>query len=103
MAFCTSVVTLFLLVGVSQPVKAEEIPIKQATEQGATISEDVDTATNVSPDMSTEFFMYIPPEPVYEVPKMGDDGFDIVQMIYGAFGIGACYLGVQFYADKRRQ
>ncbi len=62
-----------------QPAKADDIPIDPASETGATISKDVDTANNEHPDMSTEFFMYIPPDPntpvgVIEIDKPGSDG-----------------------------
>jgi len=52
-----------------QPVKAEDLPIDKASAAGATISEDVDIADNAKPDMSTDFFLYIPPDPIAPDPN----------------------------------
>ena len=45
--------------------------------------------------------MYIPPDPVYEMPKMGDESIGQRQLIFIALGTGFGYLGVHFYAQKR--
>lgn len=97
------VVGLFIFgIGMAQPVKATEFSVKQATEYGATISEETDKATNEKPEMSTEFFMYIPPDPVYDIPKMGDEGVNVISMILGALSVGVCYLALQvIYAEKK--
>lgn len=83
------------------PVLADDsLPIEKASEQGATISNEVDVASNTKPHMASDFFMYIPPDPVYEVPKMGDSRLSREQLIVSALAIGFCYLGVQAYANK---
>lgn len=63
---------------VSSPVNAAELPIDPATEDSATVSNDVDSATNRKPHMSTDFFMYIPPDPdtdvgLIEIDRPGSD------------------------------
>lgn len=83
------------------PVFADDsLPIEKASEQSATISNEVDIASNTDPHMASEFFMYIPPDPIYEVPKMGDIGFSREQLITSALAVGLCYLGVRAYANK---
>ena len=80
---------------------AEDLPVEQASERGATISSEVDIASNHSPKMGTQYFMYILPDPVYEMPKMGDESIGQRQLIFIALGTGFGYLGVHFYAQKR--
>lgn len=68
-----------LIFGLVPCAWAEDIPVDVAPENGSTVSKDVDTADNTKPDMSTEFFIYIPPDPyepvgVVEIDKPGSDG-----------------------------
>ena len=95
------VAVLALCAVLAQPVWAEEIPIEKASEHGATVSNEVDTASNHDPEMGTRYFMYIPPDPVYEMPKMGDDSTSRKQLAWITLGTGLGYLVVSFYACKR--
>lgn len=84
------------------PVYAEEQhPMQHGTSSGAAVSEEVDTTTNADDDMSTEIFMYIPPDPkVKDVPKMGDAGLDVNVLCLFTLGVGVAYLGCRYYACK---
>lgn len=95
------VAVLALCAVLVQPVWAEELPIKKASEHGATVSNEVDTASNYDPSMGTRYFMYIPPDPVYEMPKMGGDGVSRKQLVWITLGTGLGYLAVSIYARKR--
>ena len=71
--FLTIAALIFCLVPC---VRAEQTPIDLAD---ATISEDLDTADNTKPHMSTDFSLYIPPDPndpvgVIEIDKPESDG-----------------------------
>ena len=41
---------------------AEELPVERATENSATVSDEVDTADNSDPHMGTTYYMYLAPD-----------------------------------------
>lgn len=80
------------------------IPHTHGTEEEATVSEEEDTATNSDPSMSTNFYMYIPPDPTFEdVPQMGDLGMDPNRLLLAAMLLGVVYLGCSQYAYSNRR
>ena len=73
--------------------------LERATENGATVSDEVARADNYKPSMGTEYFMYMAPDPdVNDVPKMGDTGFKTVDLMLGALVVGAAFLVTERYA-----
>lgn len=75
----------------------KEIP--HGTPDGAYISEEVDTATNNDPTMSTYNYIYIPPDPATgDVPNMSDLGMKAEFLMIAAFATGCMYLAVSKYA-----
>lgn len=84
---------------------AEEMPVDRATENSATVSDQVDTATNEDPHMGTTYYMYLAPDLVVsDPPLMGVDGPSTNLLVLLAMAVGAAYLGVSAYAngDKKR-
>lgn len=54
---------------------AEELPVERATENSATVSDEVDTADNSDPHMGTTYYMYLAPDIVAtNPPDMGVSG-----------------------------
>lgn len=47
---------------------AEELPVERATENSATVSDEVDTADNSDPHMGTTYYMYLAPDIVATNP-----------------------------------
>ena len=73
--------------------------LDRATENGATVSDDLDRADNYKPSMGTEYFMYMAPDPdVNDVPQMGDTGLNTMNLMLGALIVGAAFLVTQHYA-----
>lgn len=78
---------------------AEEMPVGRATENSATVSEQVDTATNEDPRMGTTYYMYLAPDLVVtDPPLMGVDGPNTNLLVLLAMAVGAAYLCVSAYA-----
>lgn len=70
--------------------------------EGATVSGEVDTATNQDPSMGTNFTMFIESDPVVnDVPNMGDMGLDPNMLLIATFGSGIAYLLVSRYAYSK--
>ena len=95
---------LFMVLMMATPVAlADDVTLPEgldrATENGATVSDEVDRANNTKPSMGTEYFMYLAPDPdVHDIPKMGDTGFNTRYLMLGALFVGAAFLVVQRYA-----
>lgn len=98
-----TVVTAALLAAVlACPARAEEMPVEQATPNKATVSEQVDTATNNKPSMGTQYWMYLEQDAVVsDIPKMGDEGLSTEILLAAAMIAGAVYVGACCYADLR--
>lgn len=98
-----TVVTAALLAAVlACPAWAEEMPVERATPNKATVSEQVDTATNNKPSMGTQYWMYLEPDAVVsDIPKMGDEGLSTEILLAAALIAGAVYVGACCYADLR--
>lgn len=78
---------------------AEELPIDRATENSATVSKEVDIATNEDPSMGTSYFMYLAPDiVVMNPPQMGVDGPHTDLLVLLAVFAGLAYLCVSAYA-----
>lgn len=85
-------------------VSAEELPVKQATKDGATVSEKVETATNKKPDMGTQMYMYLEPDAIVnDYPQMGDEGIPVKYLLTGAILSGAGYLITTIYAHTGKR
>ena len=81
------------------PAFAEELPIDKATPDEATVSEEVDQATNTDPEIG-----YIPPDIVeQDIPKMGDEGVPTSTLVLAALATGAGFLTVSKYAFADRR
>lgn len=98
-----TVVTAALLAAVlACPAWAEEMPVDRATPDKATVSAQVDTATNSKPSMGTRYWMYLEPDAVVnDIPKMGDEGLSAETLLVAAMIAGAVYVGACCYADLR--
>lgn len=84
------------------PAWAEEMPVDRATPNKATVSAQVDTATNSKPSMGTRYWMYLEPDAVVnDIPKMGDEGLSAETLLVAAMIAGAVYVGACCYADLR--
>ena len=84
------------------PVRAEEMPVNRAAPNKATVSAQVDTATNSKPSMGTQYWMYLEPDAVVnDIPKMGDEGLSTEMLLAAALIAGAVYVGTCCYADLR--
>ena len=84
------------------PAWAEEMPVDWATPNKATVSAQVDTATNSKPFMGTQYWMYLEPDAVVsDIPKMGDEGLSTEILLAAAMIAGAVYVGACCYADLR--
>lgn len=101
-ALCTSLFTVSAM--------AEKLPkeLPRATEDEATVSERVDEADNNDNTMSTRYYILLEPDIIYSakaLPKMGDEGTDVMTMLLAALSVGTAYLGVSAYAykDKARR
>lgn len=85
---------------------AEELPVEKATENSATVSDEVDTADNSDPHMGTTYYMYLAPDIVAtNPPDMGVSGPSTDMLLLLAVAVGGVYLCVSAYAyggkDKR--
>lgn len=84
------------------PVRAEEMPVNRAAPNKATVSAQVDTATNSKPSMGTQYWMYLEPDAVVnDIPKMGDEGLSTETLLAAALIAGAVYVGACCYAELR--
>lgn len=84
------------------PVRAGEMPLDRATPDKATVSAQVDTATNSKSSMGTQYWMYLEPDAVVnDIPKMGDEGLSTEMLLAAALIAGAVYVGACCYADLR--
>ena len=78
---------------------AEELPVERATENSATVSDEVDTADNSDPHMGTTYYMYLAPDIVAtNPPDMGVSGPSTDALILLAVAVGCAYLCVSAYA-----
>ena len=80
--------------------------MERATENSATVSDEVDTADNSDPHMGTTYYMYLAPDIVAtNPPDMGVNGPSTDALILLAVAVGCAYLCVSAYAhggkDKR--
>ena len=87
------------------PAMAEKLPkeLPRATQDGATVSEKLDHADNNDNTMGTHYYILLEPDIIYSakaLPKMGDEGTDIMAMLIAALSVGTAYLGVAAYANK---
>ena len=68
------------------------------TTNKAAVSDEVDTALNITPKMGTKFTVYLAPDIpetipiVHEIPKMGDVGIDQKTLLEALLVAGGCYL-----------
>ena len=80
---------------------AEELPVERATENSATVSDEVDTADNSDPHMGTTYYMYLAPDIVAtNPPDMGVSGPSTDALILLAVAVGCAYLCVSAYAHE---
>lgn len=82
---------------------SEDVPPdhEHGTSSSATVSEDVDTATNQDNTASTDFYMYLPPDPTFEdIPMTGDFGIQTEFLIASTLGTAAVFLTVTYLALK---
>ena len=78
---------------------AEELPVERATENSATVSDEVDTADNSDPHMGKTYYMYLAPDIVAtNPPDMGVSGPSTDALILLAVAVGCAYLCVSAYA-----
>lgn len=57
------------------------------------VSDESDSATNIDPEMQTEFTMYIAPDPQFEdIPKTGDFGIDTNILFLSTLITGSIFL-----------
>lgn len=100
-----TLMTVMLILGASSVTAfAEELPIEIPTSDKATVSEEMDKATNKDPDIGTKFYMYIPPDVVpNDYPQMGDEGISVQWFLIGAIVSGVTYLGVTAYANGEKK
>ena len=72
---------------------------ERATENSATVSDEVDTADNSDPHMGTTYYMYLAPDIVAtNPPDMGVSGPSTDALILLAVAVGCAYLCVSAYA-----
>ena len=73
--------------------------VERATENSATVSDEVDTADNSDPHMGTTYYMYLAPDIVAtNPPDMGVSGPSTDALILLAVAVGCAYLCVSAYA-----
>lgn len=95
------VVSLVLALGAfSVPSFAEELPVQLPTQEKASVSKEVDEATNQKPEAATKFYMYIPPDIIEkDYPEMGDEIFPARYLMLGAMVSGVAYLSAAAYSN----
>lgn len=99
-----SVLATCLLASCLMVSYADNAPIPNGSPNGATISEELDEATNKDPEMGTEFWMYLEPDPVIEdVPLMGDSTASLQTLLLRASTLGLLLIGVRYYANFEKQ
>ena len=98
--FTTLALTLILAISPAWASEEWKDPheITHGQPNGAYISEEVDATTNEDTEMNTFNYIYIPPDPVYEVPNMSDTGFSLGVYVVAAMATGILYLIVSRYA-----
>ena len=79
-------------------VSAHALPVEEATPEGATVSDEVDVGTETDPEIGTDFFLIIPPDPVIEYPDMSDMGIDVSYIILVAV-FSVAIIGLILLAD----
>lgn len=90
----------FIFVLTVKPVYATDAhPMEHGTTTESSVSEEVDTAQNTDDDMSTQFYVYIPPEKANDMPNMGDTGVDTSTLLKLTILVGCAYLVCSRYAN----
>lgn len=86
------------------PAFAEECPVKIPAPGQATVSEKVDSTGYRDPNIGTDFWMFMSPDPdspsIKDYPQMGDEGISSQLLMMGAIASGILYLGLSEYADS---
>lgn len=101
--FCLMLALAVIFTMTAVTAFAEELPVDRATENGATVSEQVDTATNDDPRMGTTYYMYLAPDIVAaNPPDMGVHGPSTDTLMLAAMIIGAAYLCVSGIAYSKK-
>lgn len=104
--------TMCTTVGFAATTPNSEHPtMDHGTAGKAQVSEEIDTALNVNPNMGTKFTVYLAPDIpkaipiVHEIPKMGDLGIDQKTLLEALVIAGGCYFvsdGIAVACRKRK-
>lgn len=96
---CAAVsMALMMSTAVGFAAETEHPNMDHGTTNKAAISDEVDTALNITPKMGTKFTVYLAPDIpetipiVHEIPKMGDVGIDQKTLLEALLVAGGCYL-----------
>lgn len=97
-AFAAVSMAAMLTTAVGFAADSEHPNMDHGAANKAQVSEDVDTALNITPKMGTKFTVYLAPDIpetipiVKEIPKMGDVGIDQKTLFEALLVAGGCYL-----------
>lgn len=83
---------------------AEECPVRIPAPGEATVSDTVDSTGYRDPNIGTDFWMFIAPDPespsIKDYPQMGDEGISSQLLMIGAIASGILYLGLSGYSGS---